>query len=64
MGDLEPNPFDERVAPTYDVGSAHMFEAHVLGPTVDLLRELACDGPALELAIGTGRSSTTPSPTC
>ena len=55
MDDLEPNPFDERVAPTYDVGSAHMFEPHVLGPTVDLLQELAGDGPALELAIGTGR---------
>ena len=55
MDDLEPTPFDERVAPTYDVGSAHMFEPAVLGPTVDVLHELASDGPALELAIGTGR---------
>lgn len=53
--DLEPNPFDERVALTYDQGSAHMFEADVLGPTVDVLEELAGDGTALELAIGTGR---------
>lgn len=53
--DLEPNPFDERVAPTYDAGSAHMFRADVLGPTVDLLQELAGEGTALELAIGTGR---------
>ena len=55
MDDLEPNPFDERVAPTYDAGSAHMFEPAVLGPTVDVLYELAGDGRALELAIGTGR---------
>jgi len=55
MDDLEPNPFDERVAPTYDAGSAHMFEPAVLGPTVDVLHELAGDGRALELAIGTGR---------
>ena len=52
---LEPTPFDERVAPTYDAGSAHMFSAEVLGPTVDVLQELAGDGAALELAIGTGR---------
>ena len=32
-----------------------MFEREVLGPTVDLLAELAGDGPALELAVGTGR---------
>jgi len=55
MDDLEPSPFDERVAPTYDSGSAHMFEPAVLGPTVEVLHELAGDGPALELAIGTGR---------
>ncbi|GAA2744105.1 class I SAM-dependent methyltransferase [Terrabacter aerolatus] len=54
-GDLEPTSFDERVAPTYDAGSAHMFGQDVLGPTVDLLQELAGDGTALELAIGTGR---------
>jgi SAM-dependent methyltransferase len=53
--DLEPSRFDERVAPTYDADSAHMFEPAVLDPTADLLQELAGDGPALELAIGTGR---------
>jgi hypothetical protein len=53
--DLEPSPFGERVAPTYDAGSAHMFEPAVLGPTVDVLHELAGEGPALEPAIGTGR---------
>ena len=55
MDHLEPSPFDERVAPTYDAGSAYMFDPAVLGPTVDLLHELAGDGPVLELAVGTGR---------
>jgi SAM-dependent methyltransferase len=32
-----------------------MFDPAVLGPTVDLLQDLAGDGPALELAVGTGR---------
>jgi SAM-dependent methyltransferase len=32
-----------------------MFAPEVLGPTVDLLAELAGDGEALEFAIGTGR---------
>lgn len=32
-----------------------MFAPEVLGPTVDLLAELAGDGAALEFAIGTGR---------
>jgi hypothetical protein len=55
MDDLTPSPFDERVASTYDEGSAYMFDPDVLGPTVDVLHELAGDGPALELAVGTGR---------
>src|SRR5437762_10147340 len=32
-----------------------MFDPAVVGPTVDRLAELAGDGEALELAIGTGR---------
>jgi SAM-dependent methyltransferase len=47
--------FDQRVAPTYDADSAEMFLPEVLDPAVDLLAELAGDGAALELAIGTGR---------
>jgi SAM-dependent methyltransferase len=43
------------IAETYDDGSASMFEPDVLEPTVDLLFELARGGPALELAVGTGR---------
>lgn len=43
------------VAETYDAASAAMFDPAVLGPTVDLLFDLARGGPALELAVGTGR---------
>lgn len=39
----------------YDEDSAEMFAPEVLDPAVDLLAELAGEGPALELAIGTGR---------
>ncbi len=45
----------EDVAAVYDVTSAAMFEPAVVDPAVDLLAELARGGPALELAIGTGR---------
>jgi SAM-dependent methyltransferase len=47
--------YDEEVAARYDEGSALMFDPAVLGPTVDLLAELAGDGSALEFAVGTGR---------
>src|SRR4051794_25521824 len=43
------------MADVYDTTSAAMFDPAVLGPTVDLLAELAGDGPALEFAVGTGR---------
>ncbi len=50
------NVFDDAaVAATYDAMSPDQFDPAVLGPTVDLLAELAGDGAALELAIGTGR---------
>jgi SAM-dependent methyltransferase len=49
------NYFDEQVAPTYDRLSDERFDPAVLGPTVDFLADLAGDGAALELAIGTGR---------
>jgi hypothetical protein len=45
--------FGVDVAARYDGGP--MFEPEVLGPTVDLLAELAGDGEALEFAIRTGR---------
>jgi len=47
--------FDEEIAATYDEDSADRFDPATLGPTVDLLADLAGDGRALELAIGTGR---------
>jgi SAM-dependent methyltransferase len=47
--------FDERVAATYDASSGDMFDPAVLGPTVSFLADLAGDGRALELGIGTGR---------
>ena len=49
------NYFDTDVAAWYDAGSPEMFAPDVLGPTVDLLAELAGEQAALELAIGTGR---------
>ena len=45
--------FGEAVAARYDGGP--MFSDEVVGPTVDVLAELAGDGSALELGIGTGR---------
>jgi SAM-dependent methyltransferase len=47
--------FGDDVASTYDENSGTMFSPEVLGPTVDLLAELAGDGAALEFAVGTGR---------
>jgi hypothetical protein len=47
--------FDEEVAAGYDEGSPEMFDPAVLGPTVQLLAELADGGPVLEFAVGTGR---------
>jgi SAM-dependent methyltransferase len=51
----EDGYFGEKVAARYDESSADMFEAAVLDPAVDFLAELAGDGRALELGIGTGR---------
>lgn len=39
----------------YDAELAEMNAPEVIGPTIDFLAALAGDGPALELAIGTGR---------
>jgi SAM-dependent methyltransferase len=47
--------FGEEVAARYDMSAADMFEPEVLDPAVAFLAELAGDGPALELGIGTGR---------
>jgi len=47
--------FDERVAERYDEGEPEMFDPAVVDPAVDFLVELAGEGRALELGIGTGR---------
>jgi SAM-dependent methyltransferase len=47
--------WDEDTAERYDDLSAEMFAPEVLDPAVDFLAALAGCGPALELAIGTGR---------
>ena len=47
--------WDAGTAERYDEGAAAMSAPEVLGPTVDALVRLADGGPALELAVGTGR---------
>lgn len=47
--------FGQDVAPTYDADVADMFTPEAIEPVVDLLADLAADGRALELGIGTGR---------
>jgi hypothetical protein len=48
-------PWSERDAEVYDDLAAARSDPAVVVPVVDLLAELAGDGPALELGIGTGR---------
>ena len=47
--------FGEEVAAVYDESEADMFDTSEVDPTADFLAELAGDGEALELGIGTGR---------
>ena len=47
--------FAGKVADRYDESSADMFDPTVVDPIVDFLADLAGDGDALELGIGTGR---------
>jgi SAM-dependent methyltransferase len=47
--------FDEQIAERYDADAADMFEPGVVDPIVRFLADLAGDGGALELGIGTGR---------
>ncbi len=51
----EDGYFGEHVAATYDESRDSVFDAAVIEQTVDFLAELAGDGRALELGIGTGR---------
>jgi SAM-dependent methyltransferase len=52
---MPENYFGERVAERYDESAAEMFEPAVVDPVVDFLADLAGQGAALELGIGTGR---------
>lgn len=47
--------WDREIAQAYDTPGTGMFAEKVLGPTVDVLQDLADGGPAVEFAIGTGR---------
>ena len=47
--------FGQRIAERYDETAADMFDPSVVDPVVDFLADLAFDGTALELGIGTGR---------
>jgi hypothetical protein len=49
------NLFVDEIATHYDADSTGAFDSAVVGPTVDVLAELAGEGSALEFAIGTGR---------
>ena len=52
---MPENYFDEPVAAGYDAATAAMFDPAIVDPAVDFLADLAADGSALELGIGTGR---------
>ena len=47
--------WDVEAAQSYDTPGVGMFSPEVLGPTVDVLKELADGGRVVEFAIGTGR---------
>ena len=47
--------FGEAVAARYDEPTGEMFQPAAIDPVVDFLADLAGDGAALELGIGTGR---------
>ena len=49
------NYFGAEVAARYDASTGHEFEPAVIAATADVLADLAGDGAALELGIGTGR---------
>ena len=52
---MPTNYFDGWIAERYEVLWSHLFEPEVVDPAVSFLADLAGDGAALELGIGTGR---------
>jgi SAM-dependent methyltransferase len=55
MNPVQDEIWNEQTAQSYDTPGTGMFAPEVIAPTVDFLASLANGGPALELAIGTGR---------
>jgi SAM-dependent methyltransferase len=55
VGGVPENYFDVWVAQRYEVLWPHLFDPEVVEPAVSFLADLAGDGRALELGIGTGR---------
>jgi SAM-dependent methyltransferase len=55
MDDYGPGTYGDRVASVYDEWYAELPFGGELATTVSFLRQLAADGSALELGIGTGR---------
>ena len=52
---MPENYFDERIAKGYEAKWPNLFEPAMVDPVVSFLADLAGDGAALELGIGTGR---------
>ena len=52
---MQENHFGEEVAAVYDESTDAEFDPAAIAQTVDVLADLAGDGAALELAVGTGR---------
>jgi SAM-dependent methyltransferase len=52
---MRENHFGEAVASRYDEDTSDLSTSEAIDPVVDFLAELAGDGAALELGIGTGR---------
>ena len=55
MDNFDASTYGDRMADVYDDIHAQLSTSAVVDPMVDVLAELAGDGPALELGIGTGR---------
>lgn len=52
---MPENYFDEQIATTYEARWPELFEPAAIDPVVSFLADLAGEGAALELGIGTGR---------
>ena len=55
MNPVQEEIWNEEAAKSYDTPGTGMFAPEVITQTVDFLASLAHGGPALELAVGTGR---------